>query len=209
VSKLRPVLALGVCAALAAATGVAAAAPSPKPVCNLLTDAKGDGYPTTAAEAGPSDDALDILSADVATNAKQLTAVLRLSKAATSADSAPTGFRFLVLFTTPGSDDPVYLSAASTPGLGETYSFGTDAADGLTDGGEATGVFDAAKNEVRITASLSDLSSVAGKLKPGTKLTGLNANSSRDFQAVITYADRAEGGKTYVAGTPSCVAVGK
>jgi hypothetical protein len=208
VSKLRPVLALAVCAGLAAATGVSVAAPAAKPVCNLLTDAKGDGYPTTAAAAGPSDDALDIVSADVASDAKKLTAVVRLSKAATAADSAPTGFRFLVLFSAPGADDPVYLSAASTPGIGQTYSFGNDTADGLSDAGTATGVFDTAKNEIRITASLSELSAAAGKIKPGTKLTDLTANSSRDFQAVITYADMAEGGKAYVAGSPSCVKVG-
>lgn len=72
-----------VAAAIAVCAGVAAApmahAATVRPACDLVTDPSGDVTPTTL---GANNNDYDIRSADIATNKRQLTAVIRLTPSA-------------------------------------------------------------------------------------------------------------------------------
>lgn len=70
-------------AALCVVTGANAAVAAAKPACMLVVDAAGDG---TSAGAVPHRDAVDVLSADLATGTRNLVAVVRLA----SVDPDPT-----------------------------------------------------------------------------------------------------------------------
>src|SRR3954451_18472307 len=68
-----------------------------KPACKLVTDGSGDAKGTGTAVTTPSSDAnLDIITADIATNATTLTGVLRVSKPSASDSMAPTGWEYQV-----------------------------------------------------------------------------------------------------------------
>ncbi len=180
--------------------------------CALFTDPAGDAGITSAVAGGPNDDALDFTYVNLASDKTKLTGVLGMSKAAAEAATAPNGFRMLLNFTVPGHTNVVYLNATGASRTGVSFSFGendTSPGGGLTTLGPAAGVLDTKKNEIRITAKLSDLKAAGVKLATGDTLTAINAASSRDFVAVITYADKASGDKEYVVGSKSCVAVGK
>ena len=207
---LRPALAVALVASVTAA-GAAGAATKPKvkPVCNLVTDAAGDANGFVVTDTGlpvpPSDDNLDIVSADVASNAKVITAVIRL-KALGSDSTAPAGSTVYFNFSVNGAEQ--YLNADLDGKGGATYTFGdfTGASGGRTKIGDATGVLDAAKKEIRISAPVSGFKET---IKPGTKLTDLNALAQRLFVVFTPSADSAEGSKVYAAGATSCVVPGK
>lgn len=194
----------------------AAKRPKPKPippVCNLVTDPKGDTYITRDQDIigvyGPQEDALDITSADIASDAKNITAVIRVVKLAkTIATGAGQGYE--LEFTSPGAAGPLYLAASILNGT-ETYSVGKRDATTNTStslGKDATGVFDLAKSEVRITAPISDFASEGQGAKPGARLSPTLVTASRNLVAVNVFADNASGTGTYIAGNPSCVKVG-
>ena len=210
--RFRPVLAIGVCAALAAATGVAsAAAPKAKPVCNLITDDKDDAGVVTAQPG------MDILSADVASDKKNVTAVFRLAGPPSAPNpQAPGGTDYYFSFTTSDASDPQFLHMSLPPvgaptfATGQTTSVGgqntsTDDADAAT--GSVTG------NVVTITAPVSAFGGRIN-LKAGHKLTGLTAEVFAQVGVpgvggLLENVDTASGSKSYVAGTPSCVVPGK
>ena len=209
-STLRPVLALGVCAALAAATGVAAAAPAAKPSCNLVTDAKGDGGIAT------SSGDVDILSADIASNAKVITAVIRLDGDPASFNpQAPGGKNYYLSFVAPGSEQPQFLSAEYDPVAGASYHSGYE--EDVNGVGNKTSDPDAVAGSVKgnvitITAPLSAFSSRTS-LKPGKKLTGLTAEvfaliGTSVTGGLLANADDAAG-TSYTTGGASCVVPGK
>ncbi len=196
---VRPAVAAAVGASLVLA-GAATAAPKPKPVCNLVTDA-------TADTTGPST-ALDIKSADIATNAKALTAVIRLEKLSTTDSSAPTGLAYNFRFKVVGGDQIYYLLASVEPEAigGTTFEYGTVAGAQLTKVGDAIGILDTVNNEVRMTAPLD----FAG-IKKGFKLGSLQALTQRRFVVLLSGADSTviDETKTYTSGAASCVKVGK
>ena len=225
---VRPVLALTLVASLSAA-GVASAVTKPKPkpvkpVCHLVTDATGDASPQSPL---PSDDTLDITSADIATNATTLTVVVRVLNLGATSVPQHTGVSYEVNFALPSAANQLFLSYASDDS-GAHSEFGdieTLAGQGnYTPKGTATTVVDKAKNEIRISAKLSDLSAL-GKFTPGVKITGIDAKTSQligtpqatpDVPGVIgpgngllNPVDDAPGSLKYVIGTPSCVPVGK
>ena len=183
-----------------------------KPVCNLITDATGDASATTAASVpGTSDGALDVLSADLAADKKVLTAVIRVSKLAESAATAPNGYSAVFTFSAPSAPDvPLYMRYFSGSDLlDSSFEFGyDDATNGLTPLGDAAGVLDTAKNEIRISAPLSGFSEKA-VLKQNDKLGTFDVAMSRDLVALLVYADRATSGATYSVGAKSCVTPGK
>ena len=218
--RVRRTYAVAVVGALAIA-GIstqagAASKPKPKPVkpvCNLLTDDAGDA----SFLPGVADDNLDILSADVATSAKTLTVELRLKSYSATDTNAPFGRNYYVLFSAPGQPNPIFLSYSVGP-LASSASYGDlepgAGASSYTPKGTATVAV--AGTNITLSAPIADLSSLAA-IKPGTKLTDLNANATvlvgvPDNPAVGTpgvvfSADTATGGKSYIAGTPSCVKV--
>lgn len=212
---IRPVLAVFAAVAVVAGGAVASAAPA-KPSCNLIEDAKADTFlirsQDSAGAYGPNESAVDIVSGDIATDGKTITAVLRIAKLAKSSGTAPTGLSFRVQFASPSQDDEnMYLSAA-TNGTTETFAAGTRAitANLATKLADATGVFDLAKSEVRISVPLKIFA--AQGLKPGTKLSmaGLDQTANRLLpNGSGVFADVATSEKTYIAGAKSCVVPGK
>lgn len=189
---------LAVSAALAlAAAGAAQAAPRPKPkppLCNLVTD--------PAADVATGAKSLDIVSADVATDGRIVTGVIRLAKAAApgSDTSSPTGGFYQLQFTYNGTGHN--LTAHVTP-AGQVY--GPD--------GKGKGTFDVAKNEVRIHVKPSDLAG-APVFKPGALLTNFVVrtdvgNPTLPVGSTFHLAgDTASGNKVYPVAHPSCVRPG-
>ena len=176
-------------------------------MCNLITDGAGDA---SVQPPLPSDDSLDIVSGDVASNAKNVTAVLRLKSLAATSPYSVTGRNYYMQFALPGAANPIYLSAESDV-TGTTYHWGDlETVNGLgsyTSKGTATGVTDVAKNEVRMTVTVSDLAAL-GKAKPGNKLSSLHASTTAVLGVLVADVDTADGSKSYVAGAASCVKPG-
>lgn len=199
--RLRPVLAAAVCAALAAGTGIAAAAP--KPVCNLITDPAGDST-------GPTQ-TLDVVSGDLASSAKTITAVIRVVNLAETDATSPTGTSWSIRFNAAGAELPYYI-LAQKPARGPAgFSFGQVSGSTLTTLGGATGIIDVAKKEVRIHVKATDL-----RLKPGTQITDLLAQGRRFIGdpavgGLYLNADSSDAttSKPYAMGAASCVKPGK
>lgn len=205
---LRPALFAGLLGVVTVA-GLAGAA-TPKPICNLLKDDKGDGTANIVADGTPSDPAWDILSADIATDGSKLTTVIRVDRLATSAPTSPGGVQWRFNFTV--GDASLYTSVRADTLLGVTGSYGY--VDTISETlGEATPVLDTKKNEVRITVPLGGFSQVASIKRAGTSLGGLEATAGRFYNLGAVTAsepsDSADGASSYVTGTRSCVAVGK
>ena len=204
-----------VCFALAASllgAGVAHAAvkrPVVKPVCNLVKDDAGDA---SIQPPIPSDDSVDVLGGDLASDAKKVTAVIRVKNLAATSPAMVTGRNYYFQFTPPKATYPVYFSYETdptTPLLGGVFNWGdlepgTGGVPTYTTKGSATGVIDSAKNEIRITVPVSDVGSV-GSMKVGGKVSTLSVNTTDNFGVVVATVDDAAGSKPYIAGSPSCV----
>jgi hypothetical protein len=146
-------------AALTLGSATADAAPRRKMACKLVTDPAGD----TSASLGPSDpfgSQLDILSADIATSTRNVTVVLRLPALTAADPSNPQGrvyefdftareknFIFLGSLLPGGNTFGVYISDTRF----EEGKSGARSAIGI---GEAKGVLDTERKEVRMTAPL-------------------------------------------------------
>lgn len=204
---VRPALVAAVGAGLVL-SGTAGASSKPKPVCNLVTDAAGDatGFLVASATPLPSDPNLDVLSADVASDAKKLTAVIRV--AALGADTtSPTGDIYYQNFSVDGTK---YFLEATVNGTTATYSYGNFTGTGGTrkNLGEADGKLDAAGKAVHITVPASTVGITNGK----SVIDGLDTLAQRyiDLVAVgITpTADEATSDRSYKTGAPSCVKPG-
>jgi hypothetical protein len=201
VTVTRPALCLALACSLAGA-GAANAAVKPKPkkvapVCNLVTDPAGDASALGVGD--PSSDALDILSADVSTGAKTVKAVIRV-KSLAGDPMSQQGYEFKFIWAVKGAFS--YLRVQSTPGLGESYDYGTqaDASASSTSLGTASGSIDKAKGTITMT-----IDKAAVGIKKGAKLTDLTARSYISAVALYEGWDDAVGSKAYVDGTPSCI----
>lgn len=204
----RPVIAIALAAGLGFG-GLSAAQAAPR-VCNLVTDVKGDaGGPTTA----NNDAAADIVSSDLATDKKKITAVIRVQKLATSSTNYPYGLSWRLNFTVAG--EKYFMSAISDRNgvVGQTGY--TDPATGQgTIAGGATAVLDLAKSEVRITSMVSGFATRAN-IKPGTMVDEINSVTGAIAQVPgvgnLRYPtlDTATGTTPYKAATASCVKPGK
>jgi hypothetical protein len=218
VRVLRPLTAVAVGASVILA-GAAVAAPKAKPVCNLVSDAAGDSsvYPA----GGVSDDALDVTGVDLASDKTSITGVIRVKKLSASSTNAPTGMSWTVNFSAEGTDFSLagHATAAGTIVFDTAYAGATG---GSLYGPGTTGVFDTTKNEVRITAPLSMLSPQADIRAGKTKITGISGRTGGEIlvpDATGTFGPTlfsdsefsadTTGEAGYLAGTPSCVAIGK
>ena len=207
-------------------SGVAVAAPAPKPVCQLVKDAKGDATYNNV----PGDSSVDITSADVASDGKTITGVIRVDKVVNPNPQAPAGQAWFVKFNVKGAPEILFLSARAYP-TGDKFVFGYTAPDPNTDVntsytlGTATGVIDTAKNEIRISTAAAGFKVAKANIVKGAKLSGLLADSWRiagqgavpsqevgparaPLGGFLLPFDSATGG-SYVVGTKSCVALGK
>lgn len=212
-----------------AAAGVSVAATPSKVACNLVTDAAKDTFAVRAQDGqalyGPQEDALDILSMDIASDKTTLTGVIRVAKLATSVQSAPNGIDFRIGFTLPDQDPTkgnFFLNARFTGGapafllgLRTVVAGGQSTTAKLADG---TGTFDTTKNEIHISVPVSAVTSGSAALTKGSKisLAGLDQTSARNVTVnpatgigTATFADVAASETTYIAGAKSCVTPGK
>lgn len=208
------------CLALAGSllgAGVAGAAtkpkPKPKPVCNLVKDDVGDGSGITSAEGG-----LDIVTADIATSAKQVTAVIRLgAKPVAYGDpNSPEGAIYYFEFSTAAFANPVYLAASSRPTGGYTYDMGDiePSANGSTYTPKTGAVTGSLTGSVFTLTVARDVLGSLVDVKPGIKLTALTAEIFWPAEVpfvggLLEPADDATGAKAYIAGALSCVKPGK
>ena len=220
-------------AALAAATTVAGLVTVSAPVtatavakaCKLISDAPGDAVYNNV----PGDDSVDIVGGDFASNAKTITAIVRVKQFTDPNPQSPLGQIYLVAFTVKGVPDELTLSASYLPnGVQYKYGYqGTDPTSGLSTSytlGDATGT--RAGNEIRISVDMAKYPQAKG-LKTGKSVSGITAEARRlhgqrvvpsqdlpvvgiraPFGGVTTTWDEAAG-KKYTLGAPSCVAVGK
>jgi hypothetical protein len=223
-------------ALIALVAPVADAAPKKvAPVCNTITDPAGDTFaarsqndpPAGSPTYGPQDDSLDVISGDLASDGKVVTAVVRIKKLSRSVQTSPTGITAAVGFLIGGGDTVVRLQAVLVSGQADRFEVSAIPPDNLpnqpsTYVGDVTGVVDLAKNEVRITAPAAMLAPY-GELKPGVALVPNEAESatvSRGVPAITStpgqpmttrgpFADIAAGGKPVKVGAPSCVVPGK
>jgi hypothetical protein len=170
-----------------------AAVKKPKPVCNLVTDAAGDG----SFVATPNSPALDVLSADLASSSKAITAVVRVASLA-SDPFTMQGKEYKFLFTVGGVQH--YFRVQSAPGLGDSFDYGDVVGGSSTSGGTADGAYDPATNSVRFSVPKSTFPDLKGKTA-----TDLIARSYISLGAVYEQADEGTSTKTYKDLTASCV----
>jgi hypothetical protein len=207
----RPALCLALAASLLGA-GVANAVtkPKPKPVCNLIKDDSGDA---SLQPPVPSDDSLDIVGGDLASDAKNVTAVIRIKDLSATSVASLSGRNYYFLFSVPTSENPIYFSYESDA-TGNAAAFGTlvpNATTGVgtyTSAGTATATLVPEKNEIHLTVPVSTLG-VVGKVKPGTKVTGMSISTTQVLGVLVAEIDTADAAKSYVAGALSCVKPGK
>ena len=225
--NVRTAAALGL--ALATFAGAAEGAPAKK-VCNLVNDGTGDTFAvraqdgTPAGAVGPQEAAFDIKTADVAADAKNITAVIRVAKLGSPATS-PQGRGYAFDFLLPTSDMQGSLRAVfingQAPYFEATYKDPSVPNSPSTFLATVTGFVDEKKNEIHITAPVSVFSEL-GAIKAGTLITpaGDAATSGRAVppspgmagMPVATryaFADVATDSKPFRVGTPSCVTPGK
>lgn len=218
--RLRALLVTAVVAASAAAPAAHAAKPKPKPkpACNLVTDASGDvSNKFQGVDVFPADDGLDLVGADVASDAKNITAVIRLHNSPGSATVYAK--RYIAQFKVAGQANPMVLAAAITP-TGTVYNFGwygdgTATGTGFNySGTAATGKVDG--TVITVTAPLSAVAAEAmlGPIKPGAEIKTFSITANRRVPSYtgapgqVSVADDATGKGPYKAGQASCIKVG-
>jgi hypothetical protein len=206
-----------------AAVPASAAKPKPKPVakvCKLVVDDAGDA---TLQDGVPSDDSLDIVGGDFASNGKKVTGIIRVKALQQQNPRAPLGQLYFAMFTVKGVTTPLFLSATLAP-TGNQFHYGYQAPDPVlplnTSYAAGAAVGKITGNEIKITADISKFSQKAF-LKNGNQvttltlearmLTGQRAVPSQNvgparvpFGGLTSLIDDADG-KKYTLGTPSCV----
>jgi hypothetical protein len=230
----RVLAATAVAAAVTLAPEAGAAPPATR-VCNLLTDDRGDptAYPTAGLPASapgvpvPAADGDDILTTDLASDSNTVTAVIRPAALVASDPVAPFGRNYVLVFSPRASLGELFLGVRTFP-TGPVFSFGylRTNPDGTTTGvrlGDATGVVDLTRREVRISAAIRAFAPAKADLRVGRTVTGLASvifrsatplpnqdapTGQRLPTGTVVGLDGAFGG-SYVLGTPSCVTVGK
>ena len=182
--------------------------PKPKPVCNLVTDPKGNEGPNHDGSVY-GDPALDIVSADVASNAQYVTAAIRVAKLTIPDSMAPGGLYYSFQFVGSQSQIGHILDVRIMP----TASGGW--APVWQDGTHGTGVIDTAHNEIRITLPLSYFGTGQNAVVPGPPFHKFSVTADWANPALEQAFFQGDLGSfvtnstaTYVQGTPSCVPVG-
>lgn len=213
---------------LATAVGVPAHA-AVKPLCNIVTDETNDTFVARSQDGtapGPQEDGFDIVSADIASDGKVVTAVIRVKKYATAIQTSPVGAGFAFDFTLPtstlqGSLRAVFISGQA-PYYEATYKDPTVPNSPSTFLGLAKGSVVPAKNEVHITAPVELFAATLGAMKKNTTIFPA-ADAATTGRAVppspgtagqpvgtrYVFADVAPGAKAIKVGQPSCVKPGK
>jgi hypothetical protein len=212
-------LALASICLTAVALPAAAEAGPARPVCQLVTDPAGD-------VADLPGDSLDVISADVASDGRTLTGVIRVKKYdEVSLDSA-LGRVYTIAFKGAGLSE-MYLVARNNakaardsgglvPNNPETFGYGSGIVT-RTGLGPARGVIDAVTSEIRISVSAESLrASGLGTLRKGGKISSITVDTRRARSGLPLQGmdpplpgDQATTSRTYTVGAPSCVQVGR
>jgi hypothetical protein len=203
-------------AGLVAALLLAALAPdavAAKPVCRIVQDARGDAeYPTNGV---PGDDGDDLLSADLASDGRQLTAVWRLAALRVPNPSSPLGQSFVAYFQVSGSTRVFFLHATTATAPASFWlGYMEDSPTGprTRSAGAGKGLLDSVRGEVRMTVPTRSFLPVGGRIVRGARLRSVEVFSSRVLVPPTTALsgvnvwlafDDAQG-ESYVVGTPSC-----
>lgn len=233
----RPASLAAFATVLALGSGATAAPRS----CRLVTDPKGDdvgtGWNAPPVTDGVADDGdLDVLSADVATNATFVTAVIRTAKMrGPNSPDSPLGRSWELWFLVAEQRYILHATAAPDGYDGIVYRLtfddtsdrsrpGAYAGEGI---GRARVTFDGKRAEVSITAPLSHFAEWTPITKDRTlrdlrvltyKHYGVGGGSYELTDDLGAYygsgglghsVDQAFSKKTYRVGSPSCVAVGR
>jgi hypothetical protein len=124
-------------------------------------------------------------------------------------------------FDLAGAVAKVWIGYTTSAYGGDAFQYGLIAQGegGVTSPtGDAVGIIDTAKNEIRITVPVADMNAL-GKAKPGAKVSNITVSSSQvagiapNPSGVYAFnslpVDDASATKSYVAGYPSCVKPGK
>ena len=189
-----------------------------KRACMLVRDVAGDATDQPGlAVPGINQPDLDIVSADVASDPRAVTTVVRVQDLGTALDAAGrrTQYRFsfhlgaygdVVTYAYRGVDGEKFHVTVPTEGEGTTKTLLP-----------ATGVFDVARSEVRVTIPLQQASGNR-KIRRPTYISELAAATFRGVGPVAgvagsigvsTGVDTASSTSRYVVGSPSCVQVGR
>jgi hypothetical protein len=187
-----------------------------RPVCHLITDPRGD----TAALATPhvpGSDTDDLLSADLASDGRRVTAVLRVAALQQPDPVAPTGRGYQFTFQVRGLRTTYFLAARTYP-TGTSYTYGDFPDDAYVRVlGHGTGTVNPATREVRVSAPVAGF--LPKSVRRGSTLVALAAGVYRQWGPELledsgsnpvhtanlaSGFDRGEGDR-YVVGTPSCV----
>ena len=202
----------------------APAATKAKPVCRLVSDARGDAAWLDRVPGGATD---DLLSADLASDGRTVTAVFRMADVQQPDPVAPLGHAYAFYFRVRGAPDATqhFVSAYTHP-TGTRFVYGHLVQD--TTGprahvlGAAKGTVSVTKDEVRVHAPAAGFR--PPQVRRGATLTDLHVSVYRwwgvgvmedPFVLGVTVPvtgtgsgfDEGEGNR-YVVGTPSCVKPG-
>jgi hypothetical protein len=183
-----------------------------KPVCRIVQDARGDAEYNGV----PGDDGDDLISADLASDGKQLTAIWRLAALKTPNPSAPLGQDFMAYFQAPGTQTRLFVFAttATTP---PTFEYGSvepgTPTPQIRPRGTAKGQLDVVRGEVRLTMATRGLAGTGATFRKGGRLRSIQVFSGRRITPAalsllgvtpnhLSFDDA--DGSVYVIGTPSC-----
>jgi hypothetical protein len=197
----RPALALAVL--VATALPVSAHAAAKRPACLQIVDAPGDG---TVAQGAASSDAIDILSADIASGPRNLLAVLRL-KSVVPDGPTMTGATYVWSWT--AGKTAQSLSLVQYAGGERAATFDADG------GGAGSGVaVDAVVDQAAGTITWTLARKSDSALAKGVRFTNLAVSASASFNlkaetvsssATFLGGDDASTAKSYVDGQPTCL----
>lgn len=204
-----------VVAGLSGTTAYAAPAKAkPKPSCNLVKDATGDvSNKYQGVDAFPADGGLDLVGADIVSDTKNITAVIRL--AAEPGSATAYAKRYIAQVNVAGLANPLVLAAAITP-TGTTYSFGHYGATATGTGFSYSATPAVGKIEGKVITVGTTLANIAantnlGVVKKNAKISGFSLTANRRVPAFtqvtgqVIVADDALGKTPYYAGGLSCI----
>lgn len=201
--------------ALAASPLVATSHAAPK-ACRLVTDKKSDAVAvaTPSGLTTSNEPAFDIVSADIASNSKQVAVAIRVAKLTETVSTSPGGSVYLVRFTLPksGGSHVFALIARITP-QGKVFSLSRKSTDPTVPWQKvenAEGLFDVKKNEVRIWVPISSFPKPATFTR-GAPVAGLGAAAGRILVPEMREddTDTAASAKKYTGGAASCLLIGR
>ncbi len=209
---LTGAVAVAVCTA-----GVATAAPS-RVSCNLVRDAADDGGQLIGGPGVrlPPDPTLEILSADIAADSRQITAVIRVKQLVIPDPQSPLGTIHSLSFKSPESAFELRADASRVAGTQfQLWVYRSDYTGAETEAwvvsrlGDVTGALDVERNEIRIHAPLTLLAK-EDQMAEGHVLSHLRVISFiEDLPGGGTSYDFARSTTPYTIGTRSCVRVGR